>query len=297
MIRAGETDILFSQLFCIHQVCFMSNQPFVFISCLVFFLLRLATPVFAIESLGLETKITAGLGIEYLKYEEQLPETNLKSNANVSNMVVRVEGVKRWENIFIGIDGVAPVVSFDSQEEWLVNGMVAQTDSLGYGIAQLATFVGYSVASLFNPYLGLRSTWSKQKRSDFREADGTLISSSRITESIKAHYISLGFRGGLSISKDWGLSYGAEYNFPYYSKVTNDGFPGWEATNINGYLWNAYSELLYVFKAKFSLGLLLSIGQQHWNGGGWKIYNGGQIKWPENDTYFINSFLNFNRSF
>ena len=275
----------------------MSNQPFVFISCCIFFLLRLATHVFAMESLGIETKITAGLGIEYLEYEEQLSENSLKSNADVSNIVVRVEGMKRWKNIFFGIDGTVPVINFDSQEEWLVNGTLAQTNSLSYGITQLAIFIGYPVVPLFNPYLGLRSTWSNQKRSYFRESDGTLISFSGITESIKAHYVSLGFRGGLPISKDWGISYGAEYNFPYYSKVTNDGLPGWETTNTNGYSWSAYSKLHYIFREKLSLSLLLSAGQLHWEGSGWQIYNGGQIKWPENDTYFINSFLNFNWSF
>ena len=275
----------------------MHIQSFFFLSCFIFYLVRLATPVFAIDSIGIETKITAGLGIEYLKYEEKLQETSLKSNADVSNLVFRIEGVKRWENLFIGIGGTVPVVDFESKEEWLVNGMLTQTDSLSYGVVQLTAFIGYPVAQLFNPYFGLRSTWSNQKRSDFKEPTGTIISSLEITESITAHYLSLGFRSKLPVSKKWEVSYGVEYNFPYYTKITNDGLPGWETSNINGYSWSAFSELTYNMREKLSLSLLLSIGQIHWEGSDWEIYNGGQIKWPENDTSFINSFLNFNKSF
>ena len=278
-------------------VYYMNKQSFTLIPCFVFLLLRLSTPVFAIQSLEVETKITTGLGLEYLKYEEQLPETTLQSNANVSNIVIRIEGVKRWENIFVGIEGTVPVVKFDSQEKWLINSTLAQTNSLSYEITQLAAIIGYPITPLFNPYLGLRSTWSNQQRSDFKDHAGLIVSSLRITETIKAHYISLGFRGGLPISKDWGISYGAQYSLPYSVEVTNDGLPGWEASNINGYSWRVYSELLYIMREKMSLSLLFSAGQLHWEGSGWEIYNGGQIKWPENDTSFINSFLNFNKSF
>ena len=267
------------------------HLAFVILACFV------TTPVFAMESPGIETKITAGLGIEYLEYEEQLPESSLQSNANVSNLVVRIGGVKRWENIFIGINGEVPVVNFDSQEEWLVNGALVQTNSLNYGITQLAAFIGYPITPLFNPYLGLRSTWSNQQRSDFKDHTGLIVSSSRITETVKAYYISLGFRGGWPISNKWEVAYGAEYNFPYYTKVTNDGLPGWKTTDINGYSWVVFGELLYIFREKFSLSLLLSTGQLHWEGSGWQTYNTGQVKWPENDTYFINSFLNFNWGF
>ena len=272
------------------------------IYCHVFFICFLlllfgTIPVFAQNKGEIENKLTASLGIEYLEYEEQLPETSLQSNADVSNIVIRIEGVKRWENLFIGIDGTVPVVNFDSQEEWSVNGTLTQTDSLSYEVTQLATFIGYPVAPSFNPYLGLRSTWFNQERSDFRESDGALISSSRITESIKAHYISLGLRGGLPISKDWVIFYDAEYNFPYYSKVTNDGLPGWETTNINGYSWKVSGELLYILKEKLSLSLLLSASRIHWKGDDWQIYNNGQIKWPENDTYIVNLFFSFNWGF
>jgi hypothetical protein len=205
--------------------------------------------------------------------------------------------VKRWENIFIGIDGAVPVANFDSQEEWLVNGALAQTNSLSYGITQLAAFIGYPIAPLFNPYLGLRSTWSNQQRSDFKDHAGSVLSSSKITETITAHFISLGVKGNMPISTKWEVACGAEYNFPYYAKVTNDGLPGWETTNINGYSWVAFGELLYIFREKLSLSLLLSAGRLHWEGSAWQIYNNGQIKWPENDTYFIHSFLNFNWGF
>ena len=123
------------------------------------------------------------------------------------------------------------------------------------------------------------------------------MSSSRITETVKAHYVSFGLKGGLPLSRDWEISYGVEYNFPYYSKVTNDGLPGWETTNINGYSWDVSGELLYILEEKLSLSFLLSAGRTHWEGDDWQIYNNGQIKWPENDTYFVNSFFSFNWGF
>jgi len=270
---------------------------FCFILLVFFSPLIITGPVSALETEGIATQVSAGLGVESLIYEEQLSETFLQSNADVSNIVFRIEGVKRWENIFVGIDGAVPVVNFDSQEEWLVNGTLTQTDSLSYGITQLAAFTGYPIAPLFNPYLGLRSTWSNQQRSDFKDQAGSALSSSKITETIIAHYISLGVKGKMSISTKWEVACGAEYNFPYYTKVTNDGLPGWETTNLNGHSWIAFGELLYIFREKLSLSLLLSVGRLHWEGSGWQIYNNGQIKWPENDTYFINSFLNFNWGF
>jgi hypothetical protein len=275
----------------------MRIQYIAFLISIIFLLLRLTTPVFAMESKGIETKIAAGLGIEYLDYEEQLPESSLKSDVNVSNIVFRVEGVKRWEKIFIGIDGVIPVANYDRQEEWSVDGKRDQTNSLRYEITQLAIFAGSPIVPLFNPYLGLRSTWSKQKRSDFKDHGGSLLSSARITEKVTAHFVSIGFRGDVLISKKWEVTYGAEYNSPFYTKVTNDELPGWKEKNINGYSWRAYSELLYVIKEKFSFSLLICAGHQHWDGSGWETYKKRRIKWPENDTYFINSFLNLIWSF
>ena len=271
------------------------KQEMSFFLLISFMLGVLATPVSTKETGGITaTHITAGLGIEYLEYEEWLPELSLKSNAKVTNIVVRVEGVWRWENIFVGFQGLAPVASFDSTEEWFANTTLGQTNLLSYEKFQAATFMGYSFNQIFNPYLGLRSVWSYQDRSDFRNYDRVLISSARITETVKAHYISLGFRGGWPIAKIWELTYGAEYNLPYYEKVTNDGLPGWEARNTNGYLWSIFGEMSYVFEEKFALSLLICGGQNHWDGSEWQDYNNVQIKWPENDTYFIHSFVNFN---
>ena len=265
--------------------------------CFVFLLSQQSTPGFAMESLGIENRITVGLGIEYLEYEEHLPETALKSSVDLSNIVARVEGLKRWKNVFIEFQGVIPVVNSDKKEEWLINGMIDQTNSLKFGKAQFAALIGYPYSPLFNPYLGHRSTWSNQQRSDFRSYDGSFLSAAKITEKLSAHYFSLGFQGGSPLSENWGITFGAEYNLPYYSKVTNNGLPGWEAKNINGYLWNVYSELSYIFKKQFSISLLLCGGHNHWDGSAWRVYHNDQVKWPENDTYFINSFLNFNWSF
>ena len=99
------------------------------------------------------THITVGLGIEYLEYEEWLPEFSLKSNAKVTNIVVRVEGVKRWENVFIGLQGLAPVASFNSTEEWSVSSTLDQTNRLSYEKFQAAFIMGYSYSLIFNPYL------------------------------------------------------------------------------------------------------------------------------------------------
>ncbi|KPK26163.1 MAG: hypothetical protein AMJ61_09795 [Desulfobacterales bacterium SG8_35_2] len=245
--------------------------------------------VSAMETEGIETQISAGLGVENLLYEERLSELALESNSDVTNLVVRVEGLKTWENIFIGINGIVPLKNFDKREEWFVHGMLDQTNLLNNAAFQFAAFIGYPFNPLLNPFMGLKSIWSNQQRSDFRSHEGTLISSSTITEEVIAHFAQLGVRGSVSISEKWGIGYGAEYNFPYYSKVTNDGFSGWEATNIKGYAWFTQIELLYAFRENISMSLFLCAGRQHWEGSDWQVYDDGQIKWPENDTYIIHS--------
>jgi len=247
-------------------------------------------PVSAMAREGIATQISAGLGVERLMYEERLSELSLESNSDVTNLVVKIEGLKRWENIFIGINGAVPLKSFANREEWFVNNMLDQTNSLNNAEFQFAAFIGYPFDPLLNPFLGLRSTWSKQQRSDFRSYNGTPVISSKITEEVLAHFVLLGVRGSVPVSEKWGIGYGAEYNFPYYSNVTNDGFAGWETTNVKGYLWGTHIELLYAFREDISMSLFLCAGQQHWEGSDWQTYNDDQIKWPENDTYFINLF-------
>jgi len=251
----------------------------------------MTTPVFAQENEDGKTKITVKFGIEFLKYDEHLPENYLASNATLSNLIASAELIKRWNYFLIGIQGVIPIKSFDDQEEWLQNNHVTQTNQLKYRKTQFSSFVGFPLSSLFSPILGLRAHWSKQQRFDFREHDGSLVPSPQITEKVIAYYSLLGFIGRIHLSKKWAISYGAEYNLPFYSKVTNNGLPNWETTNINGYMWNGYSELSYEVNKTLTIGLLLSAGQQHWDGSNWQIYNMGLVKWPENNTYFISSFL------
>jgi hypothetical protein len=272
----------------------LQRYRFLFFVCFFCILSGATTPASAMGSTGIVTGLTAGLGVEYLEYEEQLAETALESSVDLSNIVARIEGMKRLKNVFIGFQVAIPVVSNDSGESWFKNATLDQTDSLKYEIVHFAPFIGYSFTPLFNPYLGTRSTWSNQERSDFRAHDGAVVSSAKITEEVFAQFISLGFRGGLPVSEKLHVTYGVEYGFPYYSKVTNDGLPGWKATDVDGYLWRAHVEMFYVLRETLSLGLLLCTGRQHWEGSDWQNYPGGRGKWPENDTIFFNSYLNFN---
>ena len=243
------------------------------------------------EYTGIETQINIGIGYEFLDYEEKLPENYLASDVDVSNVILRVEGLKRWQNLFAGIQGVAPVARDNSRETWLANNSLDQSDSLKYGLYRLSAFTGYAFSPFFNPVIGLRSTWSEQRRSDFRDKTGVPLYSAEITEEVMAHYISLGFRGVLRLSGNWEASYGAEYNLPLYSKVENTGLPGWEAKNLDGYLWNVSGALTYALRTNMSLGLNFCFGRLYWEGSGWQIYGNGQVKWPENQTDFFSSLL------
>jgi hypothetical protein len=248
-------------------------------------------PADAQESTGIKTQIRAGLGIEYVKYEENLPENFLSSDAAISNVILRVDGLKRWQNIFIGIRGIVPIIINDSRETWSANNLLDQSNSLEYGLYRFDIITGYVFSPFFNPLIGVRSTWSRQQRSNFRDQTNQLLYSVEITEKVRAHYLLFGFRGSLPLPGNWEASYGAEYNLPFYSRVENTGLPGWKATDMDGYLWETYGELTYILKDNISLGLNVCIGQFHWEGSGWQTYNSSQVKWPENNTDFLNSLL------
>ena len=249
------------------------------------------------EKDGITSQLKAGIGFEYLKYDERLPEFSLESTAELSNIIAMAEGLKRWENVFIGIRGMVPLLGFDSREEWFKDAVAEQSNSLEYGTAQFAAFIGYPLALIFNPFLGVRSMWSRQERFNFTGPGGSIPSYTKVTEEVTAHFVSLGFQGGLPVSEKWQAAYGFEYNLPYYSKITNDGLPGWKATNINGYMWSCFGELIYYFRDALSFSLFLGAGKQHWNGGDRQLYDRKQVIWPENTTYSIRSFLKMNWDF
>jgi len=257
----------------------------------VLILTTAATSVFAMDLDGKGIEINLGLGFEYLEYEENLSENLLSSDAEVSNVILSIDGLKRWQKAFIGIQGAVPVATSGSRETWLTNNLLDQSNSLEYGLYRFDIFTGYIFSQFFNPLIGVRSTWSRQQRSNFRDQTNQLLYSTEITEKVRAHYLLFGFRGDLPLPGNWKASYGAEYNLPFYSRVENTGLPGWEATDMGGYSWEAYGELTYVLRDNISLGLKVCIGQLHWEGGGWQTYNSSQVKWPENNTDFLSSFL------
>ncbi len=258
---------------------------------LIFFFISLGSGL-AMEAAGPETTISAGLGVESLKYQERLPERSLQSKANVTNMVFTVAGITRGEHLFVGFDGTVPVVRSDSRETWWVNDMPEQNDLLRYGRTQLAARVGYRYAPLLNPYLGLRSIWSRQQRSGFRDQNDLPVFLAKINETVVSHSVSLGCRGDMSIGGAWRVTFDAEYSIPYSAKVTNDGLPGWKATDMDGYAWNVCGGLEQAFSKKVSWGLSICAGQQHWRGSDWQIDPAGPIKWPENETSYVLSSVN-----
>jgi hypothetical protein len=254
-----------------------------------------STPVFAEASRELTSKISLRLGWEGLKYEEHEPDTGLDSEAELNNLVLGVEGLKRWEHFFCGARAVFPVLLGDDQEEVTRSGAFFQTDTLEIRWIRIDGFLGYPLRPWFNPYAGFRWSESRQERTNF-EVAGNFIDL-RSVEKVKSWSLLLGVRGVGNISPRLGWNYHLEFFVPLDVEVTNSALSGFKVSDSNGHALELKTGIDYSYTDSIVFGFILYGGWAHWEGSDWKPFDGGLAKWPENDTYYLGAGLNVSYMF
>lgn len=244
---------------------------------------------------GLESHLSIGIGWEQLEYKEHEPDKSSESNAKVSNVVIGIEGLKRWESVIGGIKATIPVLIGENEEAWTSSGRTFQTNTLEYGWMRTDGFIGYSLNYLFIPYVGLRWSESKQDRSNFIEHGTIFFGATK--EQVRSWSALLGVRGNGNLTSRWKWNYSIEYFVPIDVKVTNSAIPGFEASDKDGYTLDLKWGAEYSYKKTLSFGLLIYGGRMHWNGSDWKPSPGGLAKWPENNTDYLCGTLNIRWKF
>jgi hypothetical protein len=270
------------------------TSPFIVLlvgSCLLFF----SKSIFAQSNSGIQSKISLGLGWEGLKYEEDEPDTDLDSEAELNNLVVGIEGLKRWEHFFCGAKAIFPVLLGDDQEEVTRAGASYQTDTLEVRWIRIDGFLGYPVRPWFNPYVGFRWSEFRQERTNF-EVAGTSIDL-RAVEKVKSWNLLLGVRGVGAITPRLGWNYHLEFFVPLDVEVTNSALSGFEASDRDGHALELKTGIDYSYTESILFGFTLYGGWVHWDGSDWKPFDGGLAKWPENDTYYLGAGLNVSYQF
>jgi hypothetical protein len=119
-------------------------------------LLWLSMPIFAEARKGLTSEISLSVGWERLEYEEHEPVKGIESEVETDNLVLGVEGIKRWKHLFCGAKTVFPVSLGDDREKVTLSGTAYQTNTLELRWIRAAGFVGYPWSNWANPYFGVR---------------------------------------------------------------------------------------------------------------------------------------------
>lgn len=239
---------------------------------------------------GLESHLSIGMGWEQLDYEEHEPDRDSDSNAKVSNVIIGIEGLKRWESVFGGIKAIIPVLREEDEEAWTSSGTTLQTNSLEYGWMRIDGYIGYPSTFFLSPYGGLRWSESKQERMDFLLSGATLTGTSR--ETVRSWSFLLGVRGSGNFTPRWRWNYQIEYFVPIDVEVTNSSLPGFEASDKEGYTLELKCGAEYSYTDALSFGFLIYGGRMHWDGSGWNSFDGGSAKWPENNTDYLGGAVN-----
>ena len=247
----------------------------------MFTVLSALSSVYAQDEGGIQSRLTFGIGPEWLSYEERVAESDIRSKATVQNTVLGFEGVKRWKPVYIGVRGVIPLLRGHDQEEWTVSGTLFQTDRIEYGWIRISGYVGLPAFSFFNPSIGLRYSSGRQERSEI-VAWGIPYSSA--TETVEALHGALGLQGKYRFRQKWQLGYSIEGLLPLHVDVANSVIPGWGVSGVGGYGMEARGEVAYELTPRVSLTFTLYGGRTHWNGSEWKPFSGGFARWPENNT-------------
>ena len=254
------------------------------------FILFLYPPAFAGPDGGIESKVSFNIAWERLQYKEREPDTRLDAKAELDNMVVGIEGVKRWEHLFLGARFTFPISRESGREEVTLSGKTYQGNALEMGWTRIDGFVGYPLRYWINPYMGFRWSEVRQERKNFVIA-GTPVTLQSV-EELKSLSLLFGMGGVGNFTPRWTWNYRAELFLPLSVNVTNTALPGFESSDKSGHMVELKGGIDYLFTDSFHSGLLLYGGWMHWNGSGWKSFDRGRAKWPENDTYYLGIGLN-----
>lgn len=259
------------------------------------FIIFISTSVSAGDRKWLGSKVSIGIGLERLSYNEIEPDTDYDSDFSTYNIITCLEGLKRWDYIFCGIKGVIPISRGEENEEWTHLGRSYQRNDLEYGLTRIDGYIGYPLIRWFNPFLGLRWSKGKQERNNFIilgiPRPGTA------TETIIARYIMVGAKGDISWSPEWQFTYGIEYFFPTFNNVGNSALPGWEISDTDGYSLCLQGGFKYFYTKYLALCIEFMGGKVSWEGSAWKPCRGGSAKWPKNDTRYIGGTLSISFTF
>lgn len=250
---------------------------------------------FADSHSGITSKLSLNIACERLQYKEREPDTNLAAKAELANMVIGIEGVKRWEYIFLGTRLTFPLSRENGQEEVTRAGKTYQNNVLEMGWSRIDGFVGYPFRSWLNPYMGFRWSEIEQDRWDF------IIVGSPATlqsfEDVKSVSLLFGAGGNVYLMPRWSCNYRAELLLPISAKVTNTALPGFESSDKSGHMVELKGGVDYIFTDSLHSGVFLYGGWMHWNGSQWTTFDRGRTKWPENDTYYLGAGLNISYRF
>lgn len=245
---------------------------------------------FAGPDSGIESKLSLNIAWERLQYREHEPDMDLAANAKIDNMVVGIEGVKRWEYLFSGTRLTFPVSRENGQEEVTRSGKTYQKNALEMGWSRIDGFVGYPLRPWLNPYVGFRWSEVRQDRRDFVIAGAPVTLQS--LEEVKSVSLLFGMGGVGNFTPRWNWNYRAELFLPISVKVTNTALPGFDSSDKSGHMVELKGGVDYLFTDSLYSGLFLYGGWMHWNGSQWNSFDRGRAKWPENDTYYFGAGLN-----
>jgi hypothetical protein len=254
------------------------------------FILFTYPAAFAGPNGGIESKVSLNIAWERLQYKEQEPDTSLDAKSDLNNMVVGIEGVKRWNHLFLGASSTFPISRESGQEDVKLSGRTSQENVLKMGWTMIDGFVGYPLRYWANPYMGFRWSEVRQERKNFVIA-GTPVTSQAV-EEVKSLSLLFGMGGVGNFTPCWTWNYRAELFLPLSVKVTNTALPGFESSDKSGHMVELKGGIDYSFTDSIYSGLLLYGGWMHWNGSEWKSFDRGRAKWPENDIYYLGVGLN-----
>lgn len=239
---------------------------------------------------GIESKISLNIAWERLQYKEREPDTRLDTKAELDNMVVGIEGVKRWEYIFVGTRLTFPISRENGQEEVTLSGKTYQGNTLEMGWTRIDGFAGYPLRYWINPYMGFRWSEVRQDRGNFVIA-GTPVTLQSV-EEVKSLSLLFGMGGVGNFTPRWIWNYRAELFLPLSVKVSNTALPGFKSSEKSGHMMELKGGVDYLFTDSLYSSFFLYGGWMHWNGSQWSPFDRGRAKWPENDTYYLGAGLN-----
>lgn len=236
-----------------------------------------------------------GTGIESLSYNEHEPDTGTDTDISLYNVVTKFEGCMNLENVFFNIKGILPIYLGNEKEEWERSGSIYQTNNLKYAWTRIDGNAGYRFYNWLKPYLGLRWSKSRHKRSNFYLLSEPV--NMEATETNEAFFVAAGLKGDLKSPPEWQFQYSIECFMPVSSRTENSALSGWKSTAEDGYTVGARVVARYIYSPSVSLYLELSGERAYWDGSDWIDYSGGLAKWPENETISLDGTIGIAWSF